>query len=65
MHAMPGLPILHSRDLVNWRISLCRSVGRRGKWPFLFRKLAAIDPDESTKEAIGDWHYWVSQGCIL
>ena len=20
MHAMPGLPILHSRDLVNWRI---------------------------------------------
>ena len=28
-------------------------------------QLAAIDPDESTKEAIGDWHYWVSQGCIL
>jgi xylan 1,4-beta-xylosidase len=20
MHAMPGLPVLHSRDLVNWRI---------------------------------------------
>jgi Calcium binding len=28
-------------------------------------QLAAIDPDESTKEAIGDWHYWVSQGCLL
>jgi hypothetical protein len=28
-------------------------------------QLTAIDPDESTKEAIGDWHYWVSQGCIL
>jgi len=28
-------------------------------------QLAAIDPDESTKEAIGDWHYWVSQGCVL
>jgi hypothetical protein len=25
-------------------------------------QLAAIDPDESTKEAIGDWHYWVAQG---
>jgi len=28
-------------------------------------QLNAIDPDESTKEAIGDWHYWVSQGCLL
>jgi hypothetical protein len=28
-------------------------------------QLAAIDPDESTKEAIGDWHYWVYQGCVL
>ena len=28
-------------------------------------QLGAIDPDESTKEAIGDWHYWVSQGCVL
>ena len=25
-------------------------------------QLAAIDPDESTDEAIGDWHYWVTQG---
>lgn len=28
-------------------------------------QLDALDPDESTKEAIGDWHYWVSQGCVL
>jgi hypothetical protein len=28
-------------------------------------QLMAIDPDESTEEAIGDWHYWVSQGCLL
>jgi len=28
-------------------------------------QLAAIDADESTQEAIGDWHYWVAQGCIL
>jgi hypothetical protein len=25
-------------------------------------QLAATDPDESTAEAIGDWHYWVAQG---
>ena len=22
-------------------------------------QLTALDPDESTDEAIGDWHYWV------
>jgi hypothetical protein len=26
-------------------------------------QLAAVDADESTAEAIGDWHYWVAQGC--
>ena len=25
-------------------------------------QLVAIDADESTAEAIGDWHYWVAQG---
>ena len=44
---------------------LCRSVGRGGKWPFRSRNWLAIDPDESTEEAIGDWHYWISQGCVL
>ena len=24
--------------------------------------VTAIDPDESTREAINDWHYWVAQG---
>jgi hypothetical protein len=28
-------------------------------------QLAAIDADESTEEAIGDWHYWVSQGYLF
>ena len=28
-------------------------------------QLAAVDPDESTEEAIGDWHYWVARGYIL
>lgn len=27
-------------------------------------QLEAIGADESTQEAIGDWHYWVAQGCI-
>lgn len=25
-------------------------------------QLQPIDADESTTEAIGDWHYWVGQG---
>jgi hypothetical protein len=25
-------------------------------------QLVAIDADESTLEAIGDWHYWLAQG---
>jgi hypothetical protein len=28
-------------------------------------QLDAIDPDELTKQTIGDWHYWVSQGYLL
>ena len=28
-------------------------------------QLAAVDPDESTSEAIGDWHYWVARGYCL
>lgn len=28
-------------------------------------QLEPIDADESTQEAIGDWHYWVAQGCVL
>ncbi|MGA2118649.1 MAG: calcium-binding protein [Bryobacteraceae bacterium] len=29
-------------------------------------QLAAVDPDDSTAEAIADWHYWVAQSyCLL
>ncbi len=28
-------------------------------------QLKALDPDESTNEAIADWHYWVSQGYLF
>ena len=28
-------------------------------------QLAAVDPDESTDEAVGDWIYWVAQGYCL
>lgn len=24
-----------------------------------------LDANEPTTEAIGDWHYWVAQGCLL
>ena len=28
-------------------------------------QLAAVDPDDSTAEALGDWHYRVAQGYSL
>jgi hypothetical protein len=31
----------------------------------LLSQLIAIDPDEETAEAIGDWHYWVAQGYLF
>ena len=37
--------------------------GRRMAVPL--SHLEPIGADESTQEAIGDWHYWVAQGCIL
>ena len=37
--------------------------GRKGAVPL--SQLTALDPDESTDEAIGDWHYWVAQGYCL
>jgi hypothetical protein len=37
--------------------------GRRMAVPLT--QLEAIGADESTQEAIGDWRYWVVQGCIL
>ena len=40
-----------------------RWLGRKMAVPL--SQLTAIDPDEATKEAIGDWHYWVARGCVL
>jgi hypothetical protein len=28
-------------------------------------QLAAVNEDESTANAIGDWHYWISQGYLF
>ncbi len=28
-------------------------------------QLAPVDPDESTADAIGDWHYWVARGYLF
>jgi len=36
-----------------------------GKLAVPLSQLVAVDPDESTDEAIGDWHYWVAQGYCL
>jgi hypothetical protein len=38
---------------------------QRRKMAVPLSQLEAIDADESTQEAVGDWHYWVAQGCIL
>src|SRR3974390_1899216 len=40
-----------------------RCQGRKVAIPL--SQLRAIAPDESTKEAISDWHYWVAQGYCL
>jgi hypothetical protein len=42
---------------------LIRWQGRKIAVPL--SQLAAIDPDESPAEAIGDWHYWVAQGHLF
>ena len=39
---------------------LIRWQGRRLAVPL--SQLIAVDADESTVEAIGDWHYWVAHG---
>jgi Calcium binding len=39
---------------------LIRWQGRRLAVPL--SQLAAVDADQSTADAIGDWHYWVAQG---
>jgi hypothetical protein len=38
---------------------------QRRKMAVPLAQLTAVDPDESTAEAIGDWHYWVAQGYCL
>jgi hypothetical protein len=40
-----------------------RWMGRKMAVPL--SQLEAIGADELSQEAIGDWHYWVAQGCIL
>jgi hypothetical protein len=42
---------------------LIRWQGRKLAVPL--SQLAAINPDEATAQAIGDWHYWVAQGYCL
>jgi Calcium binding len=50
-------------DCSNDMLVLIRWQGRKFAVPL--SQLAAIDVDESTAEAIGDWHYWVGQGYLF
>ena len=38
---------------------------QRRKMAVPLSQLEAIGANKSTQEAMGDWHYWVAQGCIL
>lgn len=42
--------------LIRWQVR---------KMAVLLSQPLAIKDDESTIEAIGDWHYWVAQGCCF
>jgi hypothetical protein len=42
---------------------LVRWQGRKMAVPL--SQLVAVDSDESTVEAIDDWHYWIAQGYVL
>jgi Calcium binding len=42
---------------------LIRWQGRKLAVPL--SQLASIDVDQSTADAIGDWHYWVAQGYLF
>ena len=42
---------------------LTRWQGRKLAVPLA--QLAAVNPDQSTAEAMGDWHYWVAQGYVF
>jgi hypothetical protein len=44
---------------------VCANPWQGRKMAVPLSQLDAIDPDKSTKEAIGDWHYWLSQGYCL
>ena len=38
---------------------------QRRKLAVPLAQLTAIDADDSTAEAIGDWHYWVTKGYLF
>jgi hypothetical protein len=38
---------------------------QRGKVAVPLSQLIPIDPNDSTAEAIDDWHYWVTQGYLF
>jgi hypothetical protein len=51
--APEGACVSNMLVLISWQ-------GRKMAFPL--SQLTALNADESTTEAIGDWHYWVAQG---
>jgi hypothetical protein len=47
-------------DCLHEMFAIIRFIDRRLAVPLA--QLQPIDADESTTEAVGDWHYWVGQG---
>jgi hypothetical protein len=59
-------PRLHSHPKAACSADMLVLILRQGRTMAApLSQLAAIDPDESTAEAIDDWHYWVDQGFLL
>ena len=52
-----------TRRVATDMLLLVRWQGRKLAVPLA--QLTAIDPDDSTEEAIGDWHYWIAQGYLF
>ena len=44
---------------------LVRVAGQGRNLAIPLSQLMPADPDPSTQEAIGDWHYWVARGYLL
>ena len=52
-----------SSDITVPKFLAAKGQGRKLAVPLA--QLTPVDPDESTEQAIGDWHYWVAEGYLF